>query len=346
MTAWERNTTMRALHREFGRAIEPNGDVLTIAVINNMPDSALRATERQFCTLLGAASEARLLKLQFFSLPGIKRSAAAGAHVARYYEEFAELQRSPPDGIIVTGTEPRAATLQEEPYWPTMAWLVDWAEELAIPGIWSCLAAHAAVLRLDNIQRHAFATKLLGIFECKINNGSHRLLQGLPECWQVPHSRHYGLSEATLVSHGYNILSRSAETGPDIFIRRGRALQLFFQGHPEYSQSSLLGEFRRDIARFLSGERETYPDRPLHYFDPSMVSALEGFRERAHRLKSSEMLREFDTLAGRVSHEKCWFDTADLIYANWLSYLADCKLQRLLDSRFLKDQGESIDLAA
>ena len=346
MTAPQRNIWSQAAHRDFGRVIEPNGDVLTIAVVNNMPDSALRAAERQFCALLGAASGGRLLKLQFFSLPGIKRSTTAGEHVARYYEEFAELQRNPPDGIIVTGTEPRAATLQQEPYWPTMAWLVDWAEELAIPGIWSCLAAHAAVLRLDNIQRQAFANKLLGVFECKINDGSHRLLQGLPERWHVPHSRHYGLSETALVSHGYNILSRSAETGPDIFIKRRRGLQLFFQGHPEYSPSSLLGEYRRDIARFLNGERNTYPDMPRHYFDPSTVPALESFRERAQRLKSSEMLAELDALVAKVSPENGWFDTADLIYTNWLSYLTDCKLQRLLDSKFLNDRGRSIDLAA
>lgn len=115
MSTRERNTRMRAVHRELGRTIEPNGDVLTIAVVNNMPDSALRATERQFCALLGTASEGRLLKLQFFSMPGVKRSAAAAAHVARYYEDFAELHRNPPDGIVVTGAEPRAATLQQEP---------------------------------------------------------------------------------------------------------------------------------------------------------------------------------------------------------------------------------------
>jgi homoserine O-succinyltransferase/O-acetyltransferase len=346
MTARGRNTRLRTSRREFGGTIEPNGDVLTIAVVNNMPDSALRATERQFCALLGAASEGRLLRLQFFSLPGIKRSAVAAAHVARYYEDFAELQRNPPDGIIVTGTEPRAATLQEEPYWPTMAWLVDWAEEFSIPGIWSCLAAHAAVLRLSNIKREAFGNKLLGVFECKINDASHWLLQGLPERWQVPHSRFYGLSEAALVSHGYSILSRSAETGPDIFVKRTHGLQLFFQGHPEYAQSSLLGEYRRDIARFLSGERSTYPDMPRNYFDPSTVSALESFRERVHRLKSAEMLAEFDALAAGTSPENCWFDEADVIYANWLSYLADCKLRRILDSQFLKDQDRPINLAA
>jgi homoserine O-succinyltransferase/O-acetyltransferase len=346
MTARGRHTRMRAVRREFGAEVEPNEDVLTIAVINNMPDAALRATERQFCALLGAASEGRLLKLQFFSMPGIKRSATAAAHVARYYEDFSELQRNPPDGIIVTGAEPRAAVLQQEPYWPTMAWLVDWTEELAIPGIWSCLAAHAAVLRLDNIQRSPFADKLLGIFECKANDGSHLLLHGMPERWHVPHSRFYGLSEAALVSHGYNILSRSAETGPDIFVRRKRALQVYFQGHPEYAQSSLLGEYRRDVARFLTSEGSTYPAMPRNYFSSSTIAALEAFRARASRLGSSDMLAEFDALSDGELPENCWSGEADLIYANWLSYLADCKLQRIFDASFLNNEDRPIDLAA
>ena len=41
MSTRERNTRMRAVHRESGRTIEPNGDVLTIAVVNNMPDFKL-----------------------------------------------------------------------------------------------------------------------------------------------------------------------------------------------------------------------------------------------------------------------------------------------------------------
>ena len=32
---------------------QPYGEKLTIAVVNNMPDTALRAAERQFCRLLG-----------------------------------------------------------------------------------------------------------------------------------------------------------------------------------------------------------------------------------------------------------------------------------------------------
>ena len=66
------------------------------------------------------------------------------------------------DGLIVTGTEPRAPLLQEEPYWPTLTKVVDWAEEHTVSTIWSCLAAHAAVLHLDSVQRRPLRKKHQG----------------------------------------------------------------------------------------------------------------------------------------------------------------------------------------
>ena len=45
------------------------------------------------------------------------------------------------------------------------------------------------------------------------------------------------------------------------------SLFLFLQGHPEYEAGTLLREYRRDIARFLRGEREHYPAVPQGYFD-------------------------------------------------------------------------------
>src|SRR5271156_4099080 len=149
----QRGTMARRARAGFSRASGAPSDVLTIALVNNMPDSALRATERQFCALLGAASGNRLVKLQFFSLPGIKRSAEVRSHIARYYDDSLELEPNPPAGLIVTGAEPQAATLQGEPYWDALAHLIEWADEWAIPGIWSCLAAHAAVLQMDGIER-------------------------------------------------------------------------------------------------------------------------------------------------------------------------------------------------
>ena len=58
------------------------------------------------------------------------------------------------DALIITGAEPRAeAICDEEPYWPALTRLIDWAEIGTISTLFSCLAAHAAVLHLDGIKR-------------------------------------------------------------------------------------------------------------------------------------------------------------------------------------------------
>ena len=49
--------------------------LLTIGLINNMPDSALQATERQFMDLLRAAAGGNRIHFHCFSLPSISRSA-------------------------------------------------------------------------------------------------------------------------------------------------------------------------------------------------------------------------------------------------------------------------------
>jgi homoserine O-succinyltransferase len=66
--------------------------------------------------------------------------------------------------------------------------------------------------------------------------------------------------------------------GVDTFVRERRSLFLFFQGHPEYDADTLPREYRRDVARFLRGERDSYPDLPKEYFDPITTDMLNAFR--------------------------------------------------------------------
>src|SRR5579862_9380020 len=139
---------------------------LTIGLVNNMPDAALKSTERQFRELLTSAAGDAPVRLRYFSLPDVPRSAAGQAYVAEHHEPIETLWGGTFDGLIVTGNAPRAVRLADEPYWPALAKLVDWADAHTISTVWSCLAAHAAVLRLDGIERRPLAGKLSGVFEC------------------------------------------------------------------------------------------------------------------------------------------------------------------------------------
>ena len=304
-----------------------------IGLVNSMPDAALEATERQFIELIDAAAQDIPVRLRFFSLPDVPRTARGQQHVSKSYLGIGELWDGRLDALIVTGTEPRAPELSAEPYWPALAELIDWAEHNTISTIWSCLAAHAAVLQLDGVERHALADKCFGIFDCE-RAGEHPLMEGVPASIPVPHSRWNGLRESELALRGYDILTRSARAGVDSFAKRGRSLFVFFQGHPEYDAASLLGEYRRDVGRFLRGERETFPAMPKNYFDAATAGLLAAFRAHARMDRREELLADFPLAAAERSLTNVWRPSAARIYRNWLAHLSAQKATRTTSAAF------------
>ncbi|ACA18663.1 Homoserine O-succinyltransferase [Methylobacterium sp. 4-46] len=281
-------------------------DRLTVGLLNNMPDAALAATDRQFSALLGR--EVRLLR---FHLPEIARGPEARDMLAPLSAPADALEGAGLDALIVTGCEPRAADLRDEPYWPALAGVIDWARDHTVSTLFSCLAAHAAVLHLDGIARRRMARKRSGIFACR-PVAAHPLLAGMPAVLPVPHSRWNDLAEADLAASGYHVLTRSDEAGVDLFVKPERSLLVFLQGHPEYDPDSLAREYRRDLKRFGRGERAEPPDRPVHYFDPEIEAALDDHAR-----------------GGWAGEPSCappaapaWPPVAAQLFRNWLSLVA------------------------
>ena len=285
-----------------------------------MPDAALKATERQFFSLLDAAADGIVLRLTLYALPDVPRGDVGRRHVTTFYSDIADLWDSHLDALIVTGTEPRAENLREEPYWGSLTRLLEWAEHNTHSTVWSCLAAHAALLHNDGIRRRALSDKRFGVFECA-RVSDHPLMAGAPSRLPMPHSRWNDLPEDALRSCGYRVLTRSDDAGVDAFVKENKSLFVFFQGHPEYEANTLLLEYRRDIGRFLRRERETYPTMPRGYFDEETAQALTALQGRALSDRREELLAEFPTalLAGKVTNT--WRSAAVRVYRNWLLYM-------------------------
>src|SRR5438477_10976954 len=110
---------------------------LTIALINNRPDTALKATERQFMHLLNAAAGNTHIHFHRFSLPSVNRFQTAKRHVDSEYRDIGDLGRLQIDGLIVTGAEPNAPALSEEPFWQDLTDVIDWAKTNTRSTIWS-----------------------------------------------------------------------------------------------------------------------------------------------------------------------------------------------------------------
>jgi homoserine O-succinyltransferase/O-acetyltransferase len=295
-------------------------DELVIGLVNNMPDPALQATERQFVALLGAAADGIAVRLRPFALPEVPRTDWGRDYVSRFYSGIEELWDSELDALIVTGTEPRSADLRDEPYWGSLTKVLEWAERNTHSAVWSCLATHAALLHLDGIGRRPLSEKRFGIFECE-RVDDHPLTADAPARLPMPHSRWNEIPEEALRASGYRILTRSDDAGVDAFVKQRKSLFVFFQGHPEYEAHTLMLEYRRDIKRFLLHERETYPAMPHGYFDEATVEALTALRARALGERREEVLADFPTALASGTVANTWRSSATRIYRNWLLYL-------------------------
>jgi homoserine O-succinyltransferase/O-acetyltransferase len=293
---------------------------IRIGLINNMPDSALQSTEAQFCSLLREAAGALPVTVRLSSFPELPRGPEALEEIERRYWPIEDLLTDSLDALIVTGTEPRAPRLRDEPYWPRFGGLLEWAQRHTVASVWSCLAAHAAVEVLDGIPRQRLPQKRSGVYEHSTLAG-HPLLQRVSAPLFMPHSRWNELPLEALRDAGYTLLSWSATSGADAFVRQSSSLLLFFQGHPEYESTTLLKEYRRDVGRFLSGTQGHYPALPVGYLSPEATKLTEAFEREALAQRTPGLLQRFPFASLAATLENSWQPAAVAIYRNWLAFI-------------------------
>jgi homoserine O-succinyltransferase len=285
------------------------------AIVNNMPDGALVATERQFSSLVEAAA-GRDVAIDLYYLPGLARGAEASTVLEARYRPISDLYHNGADALIVTGNEPRAARLDDEPYWPEMAQLIDWAKDNTASTLWSCLAAHAAILRLDRIERRRMPGKRSGVFACNVARGSG---EALPPSLSICHSRLNEAPRQALRDKGYEIVSESADGQVDAFAKTWTSRFLFLQGHPEYETDSLAREHRRDVGRFLNGQRTEYPAVPENYFDGPSLRRLAVFQEQAMAKPAPHLFASYPSIALRQGLAGRLAQSASAVFSMWLN---------------------------
>jgi homoserine O-succinyltransferase len=295
----------------------------TVALVNNMPDSAFVDTENQF---RGAALAAGGAGIQFelYTIKEIPRSEKVAPVIEERYRGLDELWSNPPDALIVTGTEPTQVQMRFEPYWPYLARLLEWAGDNVPTTLLSCLASHASILLFDGIERVPRLSKCSGVFAGTVEDPLDPLAAGLPEVVRIPHSRLNDVPEAALVDAGYRIVVGTGASGSGWAIaarEQGSSLFVLCQGHPEYGTLSLLREYRRDVRRCLFGRGALpYPRLPEGYLCEEAVDRLKEFELRAE--KGDADPRElwatfpFDEVAATV--ENTWAPASAILYANWL----------------------------
>ncbi|MGB8879307.1 MAG: homoserine O-succinyltransferase, partial [Solirubrobacteraceae bacterium] len=308
---------------------------ITVALVNNMPDSAFLDTENQF---RGAALGANGAGIEFelYTIKEIPRSEKVAALIEERYRGLDELWARPPDALIVTGTEPTQVQLRFEPYWPYLARLLEWAAGHVQTTLLSCLASHATLLLFDGIERRQRPVKLSGVYGGTVSDPLDPLAAGLPDVVPIPHSRVNDVPEAALIDAGYRMVVGCSDAGWSVAAReQGDALFVLCQGHPEYGTLSLLCEYRRDVRRSLFGRGAVpYPRLPDGYLGEEAVEILTKFERRASAtdMDPRQLWPTFPFEEVAATVENTWAPISATLYANWLQLARTAAAERARDA--------------
>jgi homoserine O-succinyltransferase len=289
------------------------------AFVNNMPDGAFDATERQFLDLLEAGSGPELIEVSRYALEGVPRGERVAARIAADYLPIAAIRRSTPDLMIVTGSNPVEEHIEDEIYWADLADLLTWGREHVHSMMLSCLSAHAALTVFDGIERGRLPAKCTGVFPQDVDE-THPLGAGMAPHITLPHSRTSTVSQDLLRDAGYDIAIQSDTVGWSVATRQtGGAQVVLVQGHPEYDPSSLLREYHRDVRRYAQHERDELPRLPLHCVAPEDWAQLEDLHRVIIEGKRDPDLVAafpFDELGARATWP--WRGVAERLYTTWV----------------------------
>jgi homoserine O-succinyltransferase/O-acetyltransferase len=303
---------------------QPAGERAGIAIglINNMGDEALKITERQFRSLVSEAAGDIGVSFRIFALKSTRRSSRALDYINARYEFASAAMEGDLDGLIITGAQPQADRLTDEPYWEELAELIDWAKLHTTSTILSCLAAHAGVLHLDGVERRPLPEKCTGVFASAAET-IHPLSNEQGRVRLIPHSRYNGLSRRELEQAGYVVLTSSPGCGVDSFVKSFGSQFVFLQGHPEYDANSLAREYRRDLDRYLRGETEIKPARPSGYFGAEAEAKLGSMERNAWEDRCRMQIKDISIIDALAPVEAKWREAAVGLYRSWLGMIAN-----------------------
>jgi homoserine O-succinyltransferase len=312
--------------RQEGENILP-GDValhqdireLHIGLLNMMPDAALAATERQFFRLVGESNQIAQFYMHPFTLKELPRSAEAQAYVGQYYESFDQIREQGLDALIITGANVTQPDLALEPFWKPLNKVIDWAYDNVTSTLCSCLATHAVLQFRYGKKRRSLGFKRWGVYLHSVVDRKHPLVSDVNTRFDVPHSRFNQIDREQFEAAGLHILVESDVAGVHLAASEDRFRIVFFQGHPEYDTVSLFKEYKREVNRFIRGERADYPPFPENYFSLITEAMLDEHRDLIlASLTRGQTPPELPESIIVPALDNTWHDTAEAVINNWI----------------------------
>ncbi len=241
------------------------------------------------------------------------------AHIEKYYESFEQIKRDGLDALIISGANVTHDHLQQEDFWQPLTEVFEWAKENVTSVLCSCLATHALIQHCYGVERTRLPAKRWGVYSHKVVDRSHPLVAEINTRFDVPHSRYNEVFRSDMEKHGLKVLVASDQAGVHLAVSPDGFRIVFFQGHPEYDDISLLKEYKREVLRYYRAERDDYPPYPEHYFDEAAqrllaeyASHVQAARHGGRQLKAMPEEQIVERL------DITWRDSAKAVFNNWL----------------------------
>lgn len=292
---------------------------LHVGLLNMMPDAALQATERQFMRLVGSCNRIAQIHVHPFAIDAESRGLKARDYIARYYESFDNVRAAGLDALVISGANPAQPKMEDEPFWEPLVEVMEWAAGHVCSVVCSCLATHAYLRHFHGVaRRRCLPDKRWGVYEHR-HLASHPLVANLNTRFDSPHSHVYEMTRADVEPAGVRVLSESEEAGIYLAVSADGFRFVFFQGHPEYDKVSLAKEYKREVTRFVTGERDTYPGYPVGYFGRSAREMLDRHREEVmDAVARGAPPPAFPDAELEPRLDNTWTDTGKAMFNNWL----------------------------
>ena len=287
-----------------------------------MPDAALAATERQFLRLLGASSKVNCYFYPF-NIDSVERCQEARQYIEQYYADFSTVKSASIDALIITGANVSQPLLTNESFWGDLQTVLMWAKDNVRSTLCSCLATQAAVKVFYDVDRRHLGDKCWGVFPHQVVCRQHRLMKNVAADMDMCHSRFNDISCHDFKANNIAVLLQSQQAGVQMAAEADMSV-IYFQGHPEYDDISLLKEYKREIIRYLNQQRKDYPPVPANYFDAGALSEIAAYKALVANADNQQTLLEnFPERALQKNLTNAWKKPAHTIFSNWLNFLAD-----------------------
>ena len=253
------------------RAISQDIRELRIAILNLMP--AKQETEVQLLRLLSNSP----LQIDITLVRPISHESknTSTEYLETFYKTFEEIKHINFDGMIITGAPVEQMAFEEVNYWDEIMAIMEWSKKHVTSTFHICWGAQAGLYYHYGIPKYPIEKKIFGVFE-HIQVEDEKLLQGLDDYVQIPHSRHSEVKlEDIKKCDALKLLLYSEESGVGVISSKD-GKHIFITGHCEYDPLTLEQEYKRDLSRNLPIEM------PKHYYKEDDMDKGVMVRWRSH----------------------------------------------------------------